>query len=228
MVSYFKMKIINNMLFASALILFNGYSWADEFSGIHGNWKPDIKATINSWPSMESSEIRGVSAQLAEREFVIDAVNHMIKVRVSEHTDIRSFNVLSSSENEFKIKVNDEENARMMVVVVDSNTIKMVVNGMDDRVLYLNRIDHEARAGNINLAKEQIMNNLQNIARAGRQYLIEMGAESVGYNRLVSQRYIREVNPVLGEDYSGLVVKNENGSQLVVKTSDGQVFVHTY
>ncbi|MDP0501326.1 MAG: hypothetical protein Q7P63_14630 [Verrucomicrobiota bacterium JB022] len=56
-----------------------------------------------------------------------------------------------------------------------------------------------------------IENNLKQIAQTGQRYIIENDVESVDYPTLLRETYLREIAPVAGEDYSGLIIYAEGG-----------------
>jgi type IV pilus assembly protein PilA len=69
-----------------------------------------------------------------------------------------------------------------------------------------------------------VLNNLRQLAAASDQYFLETGKSTCGYDDIVGQesrKYIRELKPVAGEDYTALVF--EEGKPLVVELSDGRV-----
>ncbi|MGB0372374.1 MAG: hypothetical protein ACPGN3_13655 [Opitutales bacterium] len=65
-----------------------------------------------------------------------------------------------------------------------------------------------------------IRNNLRQVASAGQQYILEEGATSVGYDKLLGE-YFNKIPPVAGESYEEIVV-SERGGELVVKTLFGE------
>lgn len=70
--------------------------------------------------------------------------------------------------------------------------------------------------------KKTVLNNLRQLAAAADQYYLEYGATTTELTRLVGSgpdRYIRELKPVDGEDYSKIELKV--GQPLKVKTRSG-------
>jgi hypothetical protein len=70
-----------------------------------------------------------------------------------------------------------------------------------------------------------IMENLRQFAGAGQQYMLDAGKNQAAYSDLVGPepgKYIRELIPVAGEDYTHLVMHG-NDTVLRVKTADGRV-----
>jgi hypothetical protein len=68
-----------------------------------------------------------------------------------------------------------------------------------------------------------ITNNLRQLATAASQYMLDKGVRSAGYFDLVgtgTDNYIREVTPVMGEDYTGVFV-NQTDTQVMVVAPDG-------
>jgi type IV pilus assembly protein PilA len=66
-----------------------------------------------------------------------------------------------------------------------------------------------------------VLNNLRQIAAASDQYYLEHGVDNVELDQLVGpDKYIKVLNPVTGEDYSELVLKQ--GEPLVVHLPDGR------
>ena len=71
-----------------------------------------------------------------------------------------------------------------------------------------------------------VTNNLRQIASAGQQYILETGEPEVKYPQLVGD-YFSEIQPVAGESYEDLVVK-EAGGTLTVTMSSGQEVSYMY
>lgn len=74
--------------------------------------------------------------------------------------------------------------------------------------------------------EKAIVNNLRQVASAGQQYILEEGASSVSYDKLEGV-YFPSINPVAGEDYTGLEVSEEGGT-LTVTTAGGEEVSYTY
>ncbi len=69
--------------------------------------------------------------------------------------------------------------------------------------------------------EKAVLNNLRQIAAASDQYYLEHGVDTVEFDQLVGpDKYIKVLNPVAGEDYSELVLKQ--GEPLVVHLPDGR------
>lgn len=70
--------------------------------------------------------------------------------------------------------------------------------------------------------EKAVLNNLRQFAAAGDQFCLERGVAKARYADLVGPgRYIRKLESVAGEDYTGLVY--EIGGPLAVKLHDGRV-----
>lgn len=68
-----------------------------------------------------------------------------------------------------------------------------------------------------------VLNNLRQIATAASQYYLESGADRVELSDLVGpEKYLKQLNPVDGEDYRALQLKQGN-EPLTVKTAHGQI-----
>jgi type IV pilus assembly protein PilA len=68
-----------------------------------------------------------------------------------------------------------------------------------------------------------IRNNLRQIASAALEYMLEKGVTSASYYDLIgngTEPYIRSLNPVMGEDYTGIFVSQED-TQVMVVAPDG-------
>ncbi|HEX2853130.1 MAG TPA: LysM domain-containing protein [Opitutaceae bacterium] len=71
---------------------------------------------------------------------------------------------------------------------------------------------------------EAIRNNLRQIAAAADQYRMETGKSSVSVAELVGpEKYIKQLNPVAGENYAGLQLTGSEAAALRVTTSTGVV-----
>jgi len=68
--------------------------------------------------------------------------------------------------------------------------------------------------------------NLQIIVSAGHQYMLEQKKEKVSYRDLVDL-YIKEIEPINGEDYQDLVIY-KTGGKVSVTNADGEVFEFSY
>lgn len=68
-----------------------------------------------------------------------------------------------------------------------------------------------------------IQNNLRMLHAAGNQYCLENSVTSATYEQLVGPgKYIEQLKPVAGEDYTGLVFKTD--ASMTVTTADGKEF----
>ncbi len=76
-----------------------------------------------------------------------------------------------------------------------------------------------------NAQQKTVLINLRQIASAGQQYLLEEGATSVTYSELVGE-YFPPIEPVAGEDYTGLVVKISG--TLTVTLRNGETVEYSY
>jgi type IV pilus assembly protein PilA len=84
----------------------------------------------------------------------------------------------------------------------------------------------------VRMASQQkaITNNLRQFSAAGQQYMLENGKDQATYSDLVGPepgKYIRELKPVAGEDYTHLVMRVSD-YVLSVTTSDGRVIKFMY
>lgn len=71
--------------------------------------------------------------------------------------------------------------------------------------------------------EKAVLNNLRQLSAARDQYFLETGKTTCTYDDLVgpeTEKYIRELKPVAGEDYTALVFKQ--GKPLVVTLKDGR------
>ena len=68
--------------------------------------------------------------------------------------------------------------------------------------------------------KKALFNNLRQLGAAADQYFLEQGVNKVDVAKLVGPNsYIRELKPVAGETYTGLII--EQGKAFRIKTSGG-------
>lgn len=73
--------------------------------------------------------------------------------------------------------------------------------------------------------EKTILNNLRQLDAAAQQHMLESGKDVAYYNELVGygrDRYIRELKPVAGEDYTKLVIRQDD-TEISVTTAAGQV-----
>jgi len=74
--------------------------------------------------------------------------------------------------------------------------------------------------------KKRVMNNLRQLAAAADQFYLENGVSRASYDQLVGPtKYVKEINPVDGEDYRG--IQFEQGKPLQTRTSQGYVISYT-
>ena len=70
--------------------------------------------------------------------------------------------------------------------------------------------------------KKKVMNNLRQLAAAANQYFLENEVTKATYDNLVGPtKYVKEINPVDGEDYRGILF--EQGKKFQVQTNQGYV-----
>ncbi|MGH7959899.1 MAG: hypothetical protein ACREH8_23190 [Opitutaceae bacterium] len=70
--------------------------------------------------------------------------------------------------------------------------------------------------------EKAVINNLRQLAAAADQHYLETGTTSATYDQLVGpQRYIKAVNPVVGENYRAL--RFQQGQPIRVRLQDGKV-----
>ena len=70
--------------------------------------------------------------------------------------------------------------------------------------------------------QKALMNNLRQLSAAADQYFLEQGVNRVEIAKLVGttpEKYIKEIKPVAGETYTGLVI--EQGKPIRIKTAGG-------
>ena len=73
--------------------------------------------------------------------------------------------------------------------------------------------------------QKAIQNNLRQFSSAAQQYMLETSKEVVTYDDIVGpepEKYIKQLNPVAGENYRDLVV-HANDQSISVRTADGRV-----
>lgn len=73
--------------------------------------------------------------------------------------------------------------------------------------------------------EKTIINNLRQLSAAADQYMLENGVNEARYEQLVGpgpDKYIRSLKPVAGEDYTGLVIR-QNDPEISVTTGAGEV-----
>jgi len=66
-------------------------------------------------------------------------------------------------------------------------------------------------------------NNLRMLSTASEQYMLDKGVTAAGYYDLVgtgTDNYIRAINPVMGEDYSGFYL-TQHDTQVMIVAPDG-------
>jgi urocanate hydratase len=83
-----------------------------------------------------------------------------------------------------------------------------------------NKVREESR-------KKVVINNLRQVAAGGQRYILEQGVPQVGYPTIVNAGMMPELQPIDGENYTPLVVR-ENGGTLQVTTASGQVISFEY
>ena len=71
-----------------------------------------------------------------------------------------------------------------------------------------------------------VINNLRQIASAGQQYILETGESQANYNQLVGD-YFMELEPINGENYTTITIK-ETGGTISVIMQNGQEVTFTY
>ena len=76
-----------------------------------------------------------------------------------------------------------------------------------------------------NSRQKTVMNNLRQIASGGQQYLLENGATRATYDDIVPE-YVSPIQPVAGEDYTGLVVHPQG--TLSVTLASGETIEYQY
>jgi type IV pilus assembly protein PilA len=72
--------------------------------------------------------------------------------------------------------------------------------------------------------EKAVINNLRMLAAGADQYFLETGKNECTYRDIVgtgSEKYIREINPVAGEDYTGLTFQKDQ-TQLTVTLPGGK------
>ncbi|MET0263217.1 MAG: DUF4190 domain-containing protein [Rariglobus sp.] len=75
--------------------------------------------------------------------------------------------------------------------------------------------------------EKTVINNLRQLDSAAEQFMLENGTKQASYSDLVGpDRYIPSLNPIVGEDYSDLVIR-QNDRSISVTTSQGRVITYT-
>ncbi len=75
--------------------------------------------------------------------------------------------------------------------------------------------------------EKTVLNNLRQLSAASEQYFLETGKTVCTYRDLVGpDKYIRELRPVMGEDYTGMVFRQ--GEPVRVRLPDGRVIEHSW
>ncbi|MDI1249372.1 MAG: hypothetical protein PSV13_10960 [Lacunisphaera sp.] len=70
--------------------------------------------------------------------------------------------------------------------------------------------------------KKPVLNNLRRLAAAADQYYLENGVSQTTYEKIVGRtNYVKEINPVDGEEYRGIVF--EQGKRIQVQTNQGYI-----
>jgi hypothetical protein len=72
-----------------------------------------------------------------------------------------------------------------------------------------------------------ITNNLRQLSSAAEQYMLDKGVTGASYYDLVgngTDDYIRSINPVMGEDYSGFYLTQEQ-TQVMIVAPDGTMVI---
>ena len=72
-----------------------------------------------------------------------------------------------------------------------------------------------------NSQQKAITNNLRQFASGGMQYMLEEGKNQATYTDVVGEtKYVRQLKPVNGEDYTQLIVHSEGGELSVTMQND--------
>lgn len=74
--------------------------------------------------------------------------------------------------------------------------------------------------------EKSITNNLRQVASAGQRYMLEEGVTEISYDKLVGD-YFPPIQPINGESYDDLVVREEGGI-LEVTTASGETVSYEY
>ena len=75
--------------------------------------------------------------------------------------------------------------------------------------------------------EKAVTNNLRQIAAAADQYFLENGVKEVAIEKLIGpDAYIRELTPVAGESYEGMIIKM--GEDISVTLGNGQVITQDF
>lgn len=69
--------------------------------------------------------------------------------------------------------------------------------------------------------------HISQIIEAGKKYNADKGTESVDYNTLVSEKYLKPVQPVAGESYDGIKIES-GGGKIEVVTAKGSEVTKVY
>ncbi len=73
-----------------------------------------------------------------------------------------------------------------------------------------------------------ITNNLRQLSTAAQQYMLDKGVTAAGYYDLVgtdTDNYIRNVSPVMGEDYTSIYITQQD-TQIMIVTPDGTMVTY--
>ena len=73
-----------------------------------------------------------------------------------------------------------------------------------------------------------ITKNLRQLANAAQSFMMEKDQTSANYNDLVgygTDKYIRSIDPVVGEDYTGIELK-AGDSQMTISAPDGSIIIY--
>ena len=76
-----------------------------------------------------------------------------------------------------------------------------------------------------NSRQKTVMNNLRQIASGGQQFILENGVTEATYDDIVPE-YVPPIQPVAGEDYTGLVVRAQG--TLSVTLASGETIEYQY
>lgn len=75
--------------------------------------------------------------------------------------------------------------------------------------------------------EQTITNNLRVVASAGQRYILENGVAEVSFEQLAQEDYLPRLQPINGESYDDLVVREEGGI-LEVTTASGETVSYKY
>ena len=70
---------------------------------------------------------------------------------------------------------------------------------------------------------EVVKAHISQIIEAGKKYNADKGTESVDYNTLVSEKYLKPVQPVAGEKYDEISIEAAGGSAKTVTARGTEV-----